>query len=71
MCVDLLSNAQLKHEAAGYTPVLSVHDEAISEVPIDFGSVEEFVQIMTDIPSWARGLPVKAEGGSGLRYAKA
>jgi DNA polymerase len=71
MCVDLLSNAQLKHEAAGYTPVLSVHDEAISEVPIDFGSVEEFVQIMTDIPSWARGLPVKAEGGQGLRYAKA
>jgi DNA polymerase len=70
MCVDLLSNAQLNHEAAGYTPVLSVHDEGISETPADFGSVEEFVRIMTDIPAWARGLPVKAEGGSGLRYAK-
>lgn len=70
MCVDLLSNALLKLEGAGYTPVLSVHDEAICEVPKDFGSVHELESIMTDVPAWARGLPVKAEGGSGLRYAK-
>lgn len=77
MCRDLLAGAMLRHEAAGYSVVLSVHDEDISETPDKFGSVEEFVEIMTDIQDWAKGfsgfpvrMPVKAEGGTGYRYAK-
>jgi DNA polymerase bacteriophage-type len=76
MCRDLLANAQLNHERAGFTPVLSVHDEAISEIPIGFRGLSdeqiviEFMSIMNDIPGWANGLPVKSEGGIGVRYAK-
>jgi DNA polymerase len=70
MCRDFLASALLRLEAAGYHPVLSVHDEAISETPEDFGSVEEFLRLMTIIPAWGEGFPLKAEGGSGTRYAK-
>ncbi len=77
MCCDLLAGAMTRHEAAGYPVVLSVHDEDIAEPDDGFGSVEEFVSIMTDVEDWAKGfpgfdvpMPVKAEGGSGYRYAK-
>ncbi len=67
---DFLAGALLRLEHAGYTPVLSIHDEIISETPEDFGSVEEFLRLMTEVPKWANGFPLKAEGGSGPRYAK-
>jgi DNA polymerase len=70
MCSDFLRKAMLGLEAAGYPMVLSVHDEAIAETPEDFGSVEEFLSIMTELPLWAPGFPLKAEGGTGTRYAK-
>jgi DNA polymerase bacteriophage-type len=70
MCRDFLATALLRLEDAGYTPVLSVHDEVISETPEDFGSVEDFLGLMTVVPAWSGGFPLKAEGGSGRRYAK-
>jgi DNA polymerase len=70
MCRDFLAGALLRLEAAKYNPILSVHDEAICEVPEDFGSVAEFLRLMTELPKWAGGFPLKAEGGSGPRYAK-
>jgi DNA polymerase bacteriophage-type len=70
MCRDFLAAALLRLEEAGYNPILSVHDEAICEVSEDFGSVKEFLGLMTQIPPWAIGFPLRAEGGSGNRYAK-
>jgi DNA polymerase bacteriophage-type len=70
LCRDFLAGAKLKLDAMGYTIVLSVHDEAIAEVPEDFGSVKEFLSVMTELPSWGRGFPLKAEGNEGWRYAK-
>lgn len=70
MCRDFLAAALLRLEAAGYPMVLSVHDEAIAEAPEDFGSVEEFIGLMTVLPAWGHGFPLKAEGGEGARYAK-
>jgi DNA polymerase len=70
LCRDFLAGALLRLERADYTPVLSIHDEVIAETPEDFGSVEEFLRLMTELPTWAGGFPLKAEGGSGLRYAK-
>ena len=34
----------LRIEAAGYPIVLHVHDEIVAEVPIGFGSTEEFTR---------------------------
>ena len=67
---DVLFGSQPKLEAAGYPIVLHVHDENVSEVPIGFGSVEEYEEIMTVVPQWAAGMPIAAEGFRGNRYRK-
>jgi DNA polymerase bacteriophage-type len=71
LCRDFLAGAMLRLEHASYPIVLSVHDEIIAEVSIGVGSVEQFVALMTELPSWGSGFPLVAEGGEGQRYAKA
>ena len=67
---DLLVEAMLRIEAAGYSIVLHIHDEIVAEVPIGFGSTEEFTQLMTRKPAWAPELPIAASVWTGPRYCK-
>jgi DNA polymerase bacteriophage-type len=67
---DLLAVAMQRLEAAGYPIVLHVHDEIVAEIPIDFGSVEEFQHIITTLPEWAEGLPIAAKVRNGERFSK-
>ena len=52
---DLLAHAMLNLEAAGYPIMFHVHDEAVMEVPIGQGSVEEACRVMAIPPDW-RGI---------------
>jgi DNA polymerase len=67
---DLMATAMLALEVKGYNVILSVHDEIISEVPDNFGSLDEMIDIMTQVPAWAEGCPINAEGKEGKRYRK-
>lgn len=67
---DVMAHGMWNAERAGYWIVLHVHDDGISEVDIDFGSPEEFSAALCDLPEWADGLPVSAEGWEGKRYRK-
>jgi hypothetical protein len=70
-CRDLLAAAMLRLEAAGHHVVLHVHDEAIAEIREVFGSEEEFLRLMTQLPEWAAGMPLAAKAWTRKRYAKA
>lgn len=58
---DILAEAMLRLEAAGYRIVMHVHDEAVIEAPAD-ASLEEIAAIMGQTPSWADGLLLRADG---------
>jgi DNA polymerase len=69
---DLLVDAMFRLEAEGLPLVLTVHDEAVCEVPLDRADVRLMEEVMGDMPGWARELriPVKAECWTGERYKK-
>ena len=67
---DILAHAMQGLEAAEYPVVFHVHDEAIMEVPIGKGSLEEACRIMAIPPDWAKDLPLRADGDELPYYRK-
>jgi DNA polymerase len=59
---DLLADAMLRLDRAGFAIVAHVHDEVICEVPEGKSSVEEICSFMSKGPKWAQGLPLTADG---------
>lgn len=70
-CRDLLKESMLRLDAHGYDIVAHIHDEILSEVDEGFGSVEEYEALMSQVPEWAKGMPLQAAGGyRSKRYRK-
>lgn len=68
---DLMMPAMVRLEKNGYRALLMVHDEGITEKPVSAkGRVEDFIKILCEVPPWAPGLPLSAQGWSGPRYRK-
>jgi DNA polymerase len=69
---DLLAEAMLSLDAAGHRIVMHVHDEIVVEVsreaPAD--TLKKIEKIVATPPSWAKDLPLAAEGWRGFRYRK-
>ncbi len=67
---DILAEAMLRLERAGFDIVCHVHDEVVLEVPEGIRSVEEVNAIMAVNPEWAAGLPLSAAGFESPFYKK-
>ena len=67
---DLLAEAMLRLDQAGYRIVMHCHDEVVIEAPNHQGSVEEVCQLMAIAPPWADGLPLNADGYQCAFYKK-
>jgi len=61
---DCLAESLMQVDAAGYEIVMHVHDELVVEVPIgeQEETLEEICRIMGRELSWAKGLPLRADG---------
>ena len=70
ICRDLLAEAMLRVEAAGYPVVLHVHDEIIVEGVFTEADRVKFEAAMSAVPAWAAGFPVSAGCWISERYIK-
>lgn len=69
---DLMADAMLRLDKAGYNIILTIHDEIIAEVPekdITL-TLRNFCSIMGEIPKWARDCTIEVEGWEGKHYKK-
>jgi len=67
---DLLYYGKFKLTEAGYPIIFSVYDEVVAEVNMEKANLAEFESLMASVPSWAKGLPLRAEGYINNRYKK-
>jgi DNA polymerase len=67
---DILADAMLRLESKNYKIVMHVHDEVVCEVPKGIGNLKEFEALVSQVPEWAQGLPIAAEGWQKDRYQK-
>jgi DNA polymerase len=70
VAADVLRESMLRVESKGYSIILTVHDENITEDDVDFGDLKEFETLMSVVPKWATGLPIKVESYEDERYKK-
>lgn len=66
---DLLAEALLRLDAAGFDICLHVHDEILVE-DREPEKLKMMCELMELAPSWAEGLPLVAKGWAGRRYQK-
>lgn len=68
---DVLAPAIQVAEDRGYLPILSVHDEVLTEVPdTNEFSADGLVAILSQNSDWNEGLPLAAAGFECMRYRK-
>lgn len=67
---DILVDAMMNLEKAGYELVMTTHDEVLAEVAEDWDDADEFERIMTTNPEWCQEIPLAVEGWVGKNYRK-
>ena len=67
---DILAEAMIRLEDAGFDIVCHVHDDVVLEVPEGVSSVDEINEIMAVNPEWTDGLPLSAAGFESPFYKK-
>ena len=68
---DILGDGLLAADTAGYNPVLSVHDEGITEPPDEPEyNDKDLSRLLVSSSDWATEFPLAAEGFTDYRYRK-
>ena len=67
---DCLAEAINHLEAAGYPVVFHIHDEVVIDAGPGRDSLEDVVAVMRQVPSWAPGLPLNADGWTNPFFKK-
>ncbi len=68
---DVLMDGLAAAEEAGYKPILSVHDEAITEPPDEIRYNDRALSaLLVESSIWADGIPLAAKGFTDYRYRK-
>jgi DNA polymerase len=68
---DVMATNMPLIEAAGYTIILTVHDEIIAEAPdLPEYNVDHMAALLAATPSWAPDMPLAAAGFETYRYRK-
>ena len=70
LCRDFQVHGMLEAERHGYPICMHVHDEASALTAADYGSCEEFSELLSTLPEWGEGMPLAAEVWEGIRYRK-
>ena len=68
---DLLAESMLRVDQMEiFDLLLSIHDEVVAEAPKGACTLREFEATMAEVPRWAPGMPISAEGWIGERLRK-
>lgn len=68
---DVMAEAMVRIDKAGYPIILTIHDEVIAEKKgVTQADVDHFNQLMVELPTWAKGYPISAKAWTGVRYKK-
>jgi DNA polymerase len=57
-------------EKEGYPVVMTVHDEAVVDTPVDYSELEVMTKFYTRKEAWAKDFPLAAEGFVADRFRK-
>jgi len=69
VAADIMCHGAQNAEDASYEIAALIHDQALAYHQ-PHQTPEEFVRLLTDLPSWAEGLPIAAEGSLVPFYRK-
>jgi DNA polymerase len=67
---DILAHAKVNLVDTGMDVIASIHDEVVLEVGERSPPLEEVINIVTDLPVWAKDIPLRATGFIAKRYRK-
>ena len=59
---DCLFDAVMRLEAAGYPVAFHIHDEVVIDAPPGKDRLEDVLALLRQVPDWAEGLPLDADG---------
>ncbi len=70
VAADCMGVGAINATKAGHDIIMLVHDEAVRTTRGSAHTLEHFIKCLTDMPAWAEGLPLVAEGETIPWYRK-